>query len=373
MRGALTVLAAGLTVLAAGLAGCGGAGSVARLPRWQVVEELRIGGAESGPTSLSDIRGLAVDDAGRIFVLDFQSQQIQLFDSTGTHVRAIGRQGQGPGEFGNANGLLRAPDGRVWVNDPSNNRFTVLDPEGRLVASHRVQMSGYGYLWQAWFSPTGVLHEVVLVRRDTSWAARVRRFTGESLRVDTLPVYPCDLSSDSDREIYRTPRGMMQVPFVSTGHSATDPRGYMWCSSTRGDRIARVNLQVPETTAVVTSTSPPAPVTSAQRDTAAAQVRDFFQKTGGGKPDLSKIPAVKPAVLALDVDDTGCLWVRPGTTENGTVFDVYDSAGRPVAEARAAFAIAPYRPVLVRGDHLYTVVSDPDGVPYVVRGRIARR
>jgi 6-bladed beta-propeller len=365
---------AGLILLGLALAGCDGASRGApRVPHWDIAEELRIGGAETGPSSLSDVRGLAVDAAGRIFVLDFQAQQIQLFDSTGAYLRSIGRHGAGPGEFSNANGMLRAPDGRLWINDPLNNRFTVLDPEGKLLISHPVRTSGYGYRWDAWFSAAGVLHELVLVRQDTSWVPRIRRFGAADLGADTLPQYPCGSTPDEVAGmLYRTPRGLMQVPYAPSGHSAVDPQGYLWCSAARGYHIVKVRLERPETTAVISGTRPPVPLNAAERDSARTQVRDFYRKTGGADPDLSRIPAVKPALLALDVDDAGRLWARAGTAEAGTVFDVYDARGGPVAEAHAPFAISAFRPIIFRGDRLYTIVTDADGVPFVIRARISR-
>ena len=62
-------------------------------------------------TSLfAQISEIDVDQANRIWVFDFQSTQLFLFDSTGALVRRIGRRGQGPGEFASGGGLVILPD-----------------------------------------------------------------------------------------------------------------------------------------------------------------------------------------------------------------------------------------------------------------------
>ena len=98
--------------------------------RWTLKETLRIGGAESGPTSFVSIRSMDVDSKGRILVMDRATQDIKMFAPDGKYVRTIGRKGSGPGEMKNAEGMIIAHDGRIWVRDAANARFTVFTPEG---------------------------------------------------------------------------------------------------------------------------------------------------------------------------------------------------------------------------------------------------
>jgi len=63
-------------------------------------EELSIGEAEGREEYMfSRIRSIAVDDAGRIYVLDSKEGYVKVFDRNGIYVRTIGKKGQGPGEF----------------------------------------------------------------------------------------------------------------------------------------------------------------------------------------------------------------------------------------------------------------------------------
>lgn len=73
-------------------------------------EELNIGGSE-GPEEdiFSNVPSVATDEEGRIYVLDYLSAHVRLYDENGNHLRTIGRKGQGPGEIGSGRLLsLRA-------------------------------------------------------------------------------------------------------------------------------------------------------------------------------------------------------------------------------------------------------------------------
>jgi hypothetical protein len=63
-------------------------------------EEMAIGGAASRePYSLGEVRSLAVDDTGTIFVLDEKDIVIKAFDKLGKYLKSFGQKGQGPGDL----------------------------------------------------------------------------------------------------------------------------------------------------------------------------------------------------------------------------------------------------------------------------------
>ena len=104
--------------------------------RWSVVEELRLGTIEDvGPEMFGRVLDFETDPLGRIWVFEGQAQELRVFDSTGEHVRTIGRQGEGPGEFNQVIGMEWGPDGHLWLVDPANNRITKVDTAGVLVES----------------------------------------------------------------------------------------------------------------------------------------------------------------------------------------------------------------------------------------------
>lgn len=59
---------------------------------------------------------LSVDGEGNFYVADFGNRRVQMFDKAGKFVRQIGRQGQGPGEYGHPSRVFFAGEGNpcVW-------------------------------------------------------------------------------------------------------------------------------------------------------------------------------------------------------------------------------------------------------------------
>jgi hypothetical protein len=97
----------------------------------KLVEEASIG-VEAGEDAymFGNVMGLGVGD-GRIFVLDSQVHRVRVYDLSGAHVRDLGNEGDGPGEFRSPAGL--AVGHRVFVRDSQIGRITVYDTDGELI------------------------------------------------------------------------------------------------------------------------------------------------------------------------------------------------------------------------------------------------
>ena len=117
------------------------------LPSWRYTEELRIGSEDDDAKGFSDIRGILVVRNGNIWVIEGSLQEIRVFDPAGKHLKTIGRNGKGPGEFTYADGLATAPNGTIWVHDPKNARFSIFDQEGKFVRQQLAPAGGYSYTW----------------------------------------------------------------------------------------------------------------------------------------------------------------------------------------------------------------------------------
>ncbi|HEX6693790.1 MAG TPA: 6-bladed beta-propeller [Longimicrobiales bacterium] len=66
---------------------------------------LTLGGSAADPKNqFSVVRGVDVDQAGRIYVLDSYAYRVRVYDRNGTFIRDIGRRGEGPGEFSRLRG-----------------------------------------------------------------------------------------------------------------------------------------------------------------------------------------------------------------------------------------------------------------------------
>jgi hypothetical protein len=368
-----------VVLLGLAIAGCSRDREAAGVPGWRLVEDLRIGGADSGVASFNDVRGLAVTPAGGILVLDFQSQEIRLFDSTGRFVKLVARKGQGPGELANANGMVTGPDGALTVNDPQNGRFSVYDQDGTFVRQHTVPGWGYGYRWVGGVDTAGRLYEEFYVRNDT--VPYVRRFSPDFSRTDTLrrPICATELErssyvwmmKDKGREIAH---GVMGVPYAPTRVGLLDARGHVWCARSDRDDIVEFDLASRDSVGVIHGRRSAVPISRAQHDSAVASVKAFARQMGDLDPDLTRIGADLPVIRNLTTDDHGRLWVLAGTADTVSVYDLYAPDGRELATVSANFlgASDPEWHPVIRGDRFYTLTTDADGVPSVIRARLVR-
>jgi DNA-binding beta-propeller fold protein YncE len=110
-----------------------------------------------GDGGLNYPAGVAVDGAGNVYVGDTNNQRVQVFNAAGAFVRKWGRRGgdtsagAGPGEFagGGLVGLEIAPNGNVWTVDYGNMRLQEFTPTGTFVR----QIGGPGTIDGTFDSP----------------------------------------------------------------------------------------------------------------------------------------------------------------------------------------------------------------------------
>jgi hypothetical protein len=76
-----------------------------------------------------------------IYVADAGSCRILVFDGQGKLVRAVGRKGQGPGEFAAPTGLCLTDDGGFAVADLDNHRIQHFGPDGTFVRAVPVRQT----------------------------------------------------------------------------------------------------------------------------------------------------------------------------------------------------------------------------------------
>jgi hypothetical protein len=67
---------------------------------------------------------------GRVIVADLYGRTVSLVDFTSGQATAIGREGQGPKEFGFPTALVPLPHDTTWLVDPAQSRFLVILPNG---------------------------------------------------------------------------------------------------------------------------------------------------------------------------------------------------------------------------------------------------
>ena len=105
-----------------------------------ITEDLRIGTVKgSDEYMFGDIRQLAVDDDGQIFVLDIKKTLINVYDKNGLYKKTIGRHGQGPGELQAPQRMYKTWQDEIFVEDHGARAFVYYTLDGQY--SRRVTYS----------------------------------------------------------------------------------------------------------------------------------------------------------------------------------------------------------------------------------------
>ena len=74
--------------------------------------------------------GIAVDEAGNVYVADTANNRVQVFSSTGEFRQTWGSRGSGDGQFIGPRGIEVDRVGYVYVADTANDRVQVFSSTG---------------------------------------------------------------------------------------------------------------------------------------------------------------------------------------------------------------------------------------------------
>ena len=102
-------------------------------------EELSIGEVEGDENYLFGQNiFFNTDEDGNFYVSDLNNHRILKYDADGKHLLTIGREGQGPGEFGSLSLIRFDKDKNIYTNDAINNRVSFFDKEGKYLKQVRM-------------------------------------------------------------------------------------------------------------------------------------------------------------------------------------------------------------------------------------------
>jgi hypothetical protein len=280
--------------------------------------------------------------SGSIAILDALPAVVRVFDPTGRHLRNIGREGDGPGEFREPAALVGRGDTLVVLDQ--RGRRTRFSPTGTVLGTDPIALAGYcGDRHNARFG--GLLPDAsVVVRCEERLFGRVRgeyRQEVGVLRVrlprgaDTLGWFPADTG--------RTDPGGTAVPRPYLPRSellwaAAGQRVFASPASTARIQVLQLDgrpvrfLQVPAQSRPARPADAEEAIAVALRSIANLNDRRVVGEWYAGMPRAERTPAVRSLVAAGEQE----LWIETWEREvGGSVWVVLDDNGRQLARVVA--------------------------------------
>lgn len=327
-----------------------------------------LGGPEAvGPTQFSGLRGVHIDRAGNLWVVDGTSAEVRLFRPDGSHWKTVGGSGEGPGEFRRPRllGAFRGDSVAIW--DDALARLTILDDTagvGRIATARPTE--GPAPHPYAAFGDGRLLALIPRVLEAGALApGTVLRDTTRLVRLDLASMRFEHMAEREGAQWLWTGRDQVPIPFTISAAVAVD--GDVVHVARGPDFTVRVfdGGRLAETYGVARS----------PREVGGGEVASYESYIGRFVPEsrrpghLSALhrperPRLLPAYSRLLVAGDGAIWAQvydPDPLEPAT-WDVYDGDRRRLGQVRTP---GSFRPERILGDALVGVWLDDLDVEHV--------
>ena len=356
---------------------------------WRLVEELRLGQVDgTGPDVFGDVHDVAVDENGRIYVLDYGSKEVRVFGREGRHLRNMARDGEGPGEFRYSGfspkyRIVWQPPNRLWIADRyqqlsfdslGNELTRIGQPFGPgMPISGTAMRDGLRRGMIVAADGSGFIYQQVSVRdRTTSGDEIVSHSRTYGVRVPIHPEHPnpappgdsllldsristSTSQSRSSRDGNITIGGIVKVSIPRRVWAFAGGET-VWVANRAAYRFHEVTFAGDTVRTVELGNPPPSP------------------------PDDSDESEFEPLMAGLDVSPEGWLWVLRHRDDPGDdpIWDLFDNCGRYRGEVSSSARIANVRfggetvdPIDVgAGGVVHAHARDALDVSYVLRLRL---
>jgi hypothetical protein len=345
----------------------------------RLVEEARWSGEDGSPGEIGQPQSLAVDEAGRVYIVDTKPAVIKVFAPDGALIRTIGGDGEGPGEF--RVGFIAVRDGHLVLHDPRLARTSVWDTSGvfrkswhssccywsdiQLDSRQRIYVPSMlggkpgatprGTPYVRWSIDGAELDTVWVPYRESGkvWSVSVKGPDGKMMKSmsTSVPLMPgLERALHPDSGIVFGWSGEYSLVLSGNGNDSLRVFGRAWSPEPIDDARRRSELE--------------AQIAGSLESFAEASLRAAFR--------LEDIPSTLPAFMGLRVDQRGRIWVRRYLVADTsrTAFDLFDSTGAFLGPVVIPFRMNEWGMQAWTRDGLVTVIEDENGRPTVVRLRL---
>ena len=296
-------------------------------------------GADTGSTPLAGVSDVATDTAGRVFVLDGASSMVHVYDAAGAHRFAFGQPGDGPAQLRAPCCLAFAPDGRLWIRDNGNARYSIWRIEGDsaiAAGTQRMVHTDANRVAPVIFEPNGRVIDVG-ARAIEGGGVRTHHFhldsTGAIARVQMLPSPPAD-STGMRAFTSETPDGrsirLFTIPPFGPGELRAHGPGGEYAHGISSRYV--IDWRAADGTLLRTirgdvSDGPALSEREAQR--ADSLIARLAEQVGVAREQLRmSVPATKQPLHLIYFDADGRLWIELATADGSRRHaHVYDRTG----------------------------------------------
>lgn len=270
--------------------------------------------------------GVAIDDRGRVYVIQRQPHAIKVFDAEGQFLRDLSREGEGPGEF--RVGYIGVFADTVALQDPATSRFTTIRLDGTLVQVHPSPCC-----WATSYLDIDQRGVAAVPGSIGDTGAGLVRFRLDGTVLDTisLPDEPApakewhaEWNADGRHWNMRIP-----APLQPRLHQRYGGDGVLVYGSTDSATLV-VSRTGRDTVRVIRTTVPRVPIDMAQGDSIfRAHLAGMEWKaewlSEGGRED---VPPDWPPWTTFAIDRQGRIWLGlPGPEGRASSAQVFDTSG----------------------------------------------
>jgi hypothetical protein len=311
----------------------------------ELQEELTIGKAEGAEEYMFvRLRGLAVDDQGEIFALDQRKPRVDVFSAAGSHIRSIGRQGQGPGEFQTPFFIALAPSAEIMVG--GMDKLSFFDRTGLFLRSQENTVRPLAFI-KYLENGDAVGTRMVMDEQNPRYEVAI---CGRDLKPKT-PLASSPMPDPSGKFALFASVIRWDVVRGREIVCASGQEGYRLSIFDAGGRLTRT----------VSKEYDPVPVSDLDTD------RQMKQH-GVQSRDGVTIPRFLPPISWVYADEDGRIFVSTWQRdpESGVaLFNIFDPEGRYLCDYRI-----PGEPLVFKDGKLYAIVQDEEGIQYIKRYRM---
>jgi len=266
-----------------------------------------------------------VDSQGNVFVQDNSDMAIKVFDAQGKYLRAVGRKGSGPGEFGQIADMAILPDGRLLFTDFETRRTSLFNRDGQFLSS---------FQWKKFFSQVYLVTDSSYTVADMVVSERARElwvktidFNGEEILTFGKFSYPEFKMLQQGEITFST-----SVPWSPQSVFAGDQKR-QWLYHCLNDKyVIEVYDSQGKLFRKIDRPYEPAPVTSADTAEFMSRFKDRPDSPFAKMAKEMELPKVKTVTDRMVVDSEGNLWVRTNEEKKEddktfTAVDILDPEG----------------------------------------------